>query len=130
MENIILRVILFVVGMIAPLIMWICGKWLQNDLCNERNQYIGYRTELSLKNDNTWKFANEYCGKLWIFSGKMLLLISLMIMILAVMFCESNMMICWIVVILAIIQSVVMIFSIIQVENALKENFDENGNRK
>ena len=32
----------------------------------EINGIIGYRTTMSRKNMDTWKFAHDYCGKLWL----------------------------------------------------------------
>ena len=29
------------------------------------NRLVGYRSRRSMKNVETWKFANEYCGRLW-----------------------------------------------------------------
>ena len=29
------------------------------------NGMLGYRTTRSMKNMDTWKFAHDYCGKLW-----------------------------------------------------------------
>ncbi|HNV04670.1 MAG TPA: SdpI family protein [Petrotogaceae bacterium] len=33
------------------------------------NSLIGYRSPMSTKNLDTWKFANEYSGRFWIKSG-------------------------------------------------------------
>lgn len=31
----------------------------------EINSIFGYRTKRSMKSIDAWKFANDYCGRLW-----------------------------------------------------------------
>ena len=35
------------------------------------NAWYGYRTARSMKNQETWDFAHETCGKLWVRLGKL-----------------------------------------------------------
>ena len=35
------------------------------------NALYGYRTARSMKNQETWNFAHETCGKLWVRLGKL-----------------------------------------------------------
>lgn len=64
------------------------------------NSLIGYRTTRSMKSMDTWKFAHEYCGKLWWKLG-------------------------WLIMILT-----ALIISIYPTEKALKEHFNDDGTRK
>ena len=43
------------------------------------NYFIGYRSSLSLKNKDTWKFANEDCGKRWLKIGKIMLVPTILV---------------------------------------------------
>jgi len=38
------------------------------------NAIYGYRTARSMKNDETWKFAHDCCGRLWFKLGFILLI--------------------------------------------------------
>lgn len=92
------------------------------------NGAIGYRTERSRKNMDTWKFAHEYCGKLWLKTGIILLIASALVHI---PFMESSENIVSVMsIIICSVQCAVIIFTIFPTENALKKTFDDNGNRK
>lgn len=77
------------------------GMYFLKTAPKEINAVFGYRTAMSMKNKETWKFAHKYCGKIWCISG----------------------LVCF-------VQLIPLIGSIIPTERALKRNFDENGNRK
>ena len=40
------------------------------------NSWVGYRTERSMQNEESWKFANQYCGRLWMLFGAAMLVVS------------------------------------------------------
>lgn len=79
---------------------------------------------MSKKNQDTWNFAHEYCGKLWWKIGWIMLLISILIQLLF----NSNA--SYILTFILIVQSIVLLGSILPVEKALKKNFDKDGNRR
>ena len=56
---------MFLCNLLMPLIMLIGGYCMYRKPPKEINGLVGYRTTMSKKNKNTWKFAHEYCGKLW-----------------------------------------------------------------
>ena len=58
-----------------PSIMVIAGYCMYKNPPKEINGLIGYRTAMSEKNKDTWAFAHDCCGKLWIKSGIILLVI-------------------------------------------------------
>jgi len=92
------------------------------------NAFYGYRTNRSMKNDETWKFAHDYCGRLWIKLGFILLIPTI---IASIPFINSSINIVGIVTLVVQgVQVIVLIGSIFPVEAALKKNFDENGNRR
>lgn len=92
------------------------------------NSVYGYRTEMSMKNKDTWEFAHKYCALVWRKVGTIMLILSIIVSIVALTLNDNIQGIAC--VILLTIQALVLILSIFPVEKALKENFDENGNRK
>lgn len=83
---------------------------------------------MSMKNNDTWKFANRYCGKLWIKCGFILLFISIILMLLVIKVSSDTVDI--MATIMCLIQLIPLVGTIYPVEKALKNNFDEKGNRK
>ena len=51
--------------LIIPIVMVIAGRMMWNHCPKHINSMLGYRTTRSMKNMDTWKFAHNYCGKLW-----------------------------------------------------------------
>ncbi len=83
---------------------------------------------MSKKNQETWDFAHQYCGKLWWILGKQLLIFSIMPMIFVYGY-EDNIVDTVGGFVIAF-QSILMCCSIIPVERALRKNFDKDGHRK
>ena len=90
--------------------------------------YSGYRTLMSMKNEETWEYAQRFFGKLWFRSGIVLGVISI-IPLLFFMGKDKDtvgfagMIICY-------VQLVVMLLPVIPTELALRRRFDRYGNRK
>lgn len=82
----------------------------------------------TLKNKETWEFAHHYCGKLWLTIGCAMLVPSVIAMLFLIGKSES--VIGTFGGILCGIQLVFLIGSLFPTERALKNNFDEHGNRK
>ena len=92
------------------------------------NFVMGYRTPMSMKNLETWKFGNVYAGRLMWISG-IILLVGSLAALFAIM--NSSTAVIRNVGIAIIIAHAVMIFgTIILSEIALRKNFDSEGNRK
>lgn len=83
---------------------------------------------MSMKNVDTWAFAHDYCGRLWIKLGLILLIPTIIVQILFVHSGENTIGILTLIV--ESVQLVVLIGSIVPVEKALKRTFDENGARR
>ncbi|MGX7108662.1 SdpI family protein [Facklamia miroungae] len=49
-------------------------------LPNKINSLYGYRTKMSMKNKETWQFAHQHSGNVWIKFGLILLLLIIMVM--------------------------------------------------
>ena len=125
----VLRLLMLFCVTLVPLSMIIFGKIFSKKSPKEINMYVGYRTSMSMKNMDTWNFAHNYSGKLWYLMGMALLPVSILIMLFCVNDKTNNIIgLCTIVIL--IIQTIVMVFSVFLTEKELKKVFDENGNRK
>lgn len=118
---------MMVMDLLAPLTMIYFGLQFEKNAPKEINTTFGYRTTMSMKNQETWKFAHKYIGKLWKIWGWLLLLISVAVMLFIlgkdIIFVSiTGGVIC-------AIQIVVIICTMISTEMALKKNFDQNEHR-
>ena len=111
-----------------PLVMIVVGRMTWKHCPKNINSLIGYRTTRSMKNMDTWKFAHEYCGKLW---WKLGWLIMILTAVMYIPLYQGNDNIIEIAgVVLITIQCTVLIISIYPTEKALKEHFTDDGTRK
>ena len=89
---------------------------------------FGYRTTMSMKNQETWKLAHRVCGRYWFICGLILLPLSVLPMLFVIN--RSTETIGMTGMIAVFVQLVPMLCVIIPTEHALRKNFDKNGNRK
>ena len=115
------------IDILIPLLMMLFG-WLLKHKTPRKNAIYGYRTSMSMKNNDTWVFANRYCGKLWIKCGLILLFISVILMLTVIKASSDTVDI--MATIICLMQLIPLIGTIYPVEKALKNNFNENGNKK
>ena len=92
------------------------------------NSMSGYRTTRSMKNMDTWKFANDYCGRIWWKIGWVMIIPSALIHI--PLYHSDKNTIGFAVLILVTIQCFIMIISIYPTEKALKKHFNDDGTRR
>ncbi len=119
---------MFICNLLIPLIMLVGGYFMYKKPPKEINSVVGYRTKMSKKNKDTWEFAHIYCGRLWLKLGIALVIPTVIVQI---PFVHSNdNVIGNMTLIVEMIQLVVLLCSIIPVEQALKKAFDENGVRR
>lgn len=114
--------------LLIPLLMLIAGRMMWKHCPKHINGVLGYRTSRSMKNMDTWKFAHEYCGRLWWKLGFILLVPSVLIHIPFYHGEENTIGIVGI--ILITIQCIVLIASIFPTESALKKTFYDDGTRR
>lgn len=88
------------------------------------NCIYGYRTNRSMKSQETWDFAHKQFGSMCIPCGAVTAVISAALMFIFKDYYEAAS------VVLLTLQCIVICFSIIPVEKKLKENFDDNGKAK
>lgn len=119
---------LFICNLIVPVIMLIAGRMMWKHCPQKINSVYGYRTRRSMKNMDTWKFAHNYCGRLWYKIGCIMLLLTVVVQI--SFFRSGEEVIGTVGLVLCTIQIVVLIASIFPTEAALKKTFHEDGTRR
>ena len=119
---------MFVCNLLVPLLMVVFGRIMYKHAPKSINGIYGYRTSMSMKNEDTWKFAHDYCGKLWYKLGLIMLLLSVLVQL---PFMKSSTdTVGNVTLVLEFVQICVMICSIVPTELALRKTFDKYGNRK
>ena len=119
---------LWICSLLVPVIVIITGRMMWKHYPKNVNGLIGYRTTLSMRNIDTWKFANEYCGRLWYRIGLLMLIFSIIICLL--FFKASYNTAFMASLILIAIQCIILVATIFPTENALKREFPEEGRRR
>lgn len=119
---------LLICDLIVPVCMVVGGRAMWKHAPAQINDFVGYRTPRSTKNEDTWKFANAYCGRLWWKAGWMMLVPSALAHIPFYHGSEGTLgaLGC----VLCTVQCALMAALIFWTEKALKRVFDENGNRR
>lgn len=121
-------ILMFFSCLLVPGVLMSFGSALRKNAPGQINALFGYRTALSMKNRDTWEFANTYWGKLaW--KWGLWMLIGTTAALLAVFFASED--VVYIVsTIVCCVQVVLILATIPIVERKLKQEFDENGNRR
>lgn len=115
-------------NIIVPFITIFTGWFMWKRPPKEINRIIGYRTKRSMYNNDTWKFAHNFCGKLWWIMGWIILGISVAVLI---PFIHSTYLTIGIAVLVSVVvQCLILVLSIIPTEIALKKTFFDNGTRE
>lgn len=123
-----LKVFIFCCNLLIPLMLIIFGWVMQKHPPKNINSIYGYRTSMSMKNQDTWDFAHKACGKLWWKIGWIMLIFSAVVQLL--FFNSDRNMIGILSAILCTVQCIILIGTIFPVEKALKKNFNPDGSRK
>lgn len=118
---------MFICDLLIPFLMIICGRMMWKHSPKRINSIAGYRSKRSMKNMDTWKFAHDYCGRLWWKIGWLMLIPSAAIHV--PFYNKSENAIGVMGGVLCTVQCLVLILSIIPTERALKKNFTEEGIR-
>ena len=117
--------LMLLVMLITPLTMVGFGLVFLKNPPKSINSFYGYRTKRSMKNQDTWDFAHHVCGKIWLVCGLVSLPFSLVPVWLAVY--KSKDVVSLTGLIVLGLQVVLLLVSLIPVERALKNHFDEFG---
>lgn len=121
-------IFMLVMVLLMPLLVVGLGTLLVKSPPKNVNWAFGYRTERSVKNKDTWAFAQRYSGRIWQRMGWPLLAVSVLIMLLVLGKDEDAVGTAGIIVVA--LQVAAVVGSLFPTERALKRTFDENGNRR
>ena len=109
-----------------PIMMFIFGLIFLKKPPKKINMIYGYRTSRSMQNMETWLFANKMLGKIWTFAGLAIFFVSLLAYCLPTYdrMYETDY-VCFVSVIIAVLQIIPMVCTVIPVEKALSKNFEK-----
>ena len=116
------------IGLLFPAIMLLMGRYFMKTAPKEINYIFGYRTNISMKNKDTWEFAHKYIGKLWFRFGWILVPITIIPMLFVLG--KSEDIIGTVGAVVVVVDLIILISAIFPTEMALKKTFDKEGNRK
>lgn len=114
-------------NLLVPVIMIGIGRIFVSHPPKKINYIYGYRTTRSMKNNETWHFAHNYCGRLWFKAGWFVLIISVLPMVFVMH--QKSRVVGMVGGGIIVVQLMVLMGSIIPVERALKRRFDKDGNK-
>lgn len=127
-KEVYLMYVLFLCNLLIPVVVIVTGRIMWKHYPKNINGLVGYRTTRSMKNMDTWKFANEHCGRLWYKMGLFMLAFSVLVSVLLLRTNDNTY--SMISLIFVLLQCIILIVSIILTELALKKMFYEDGTRK
>lgn len=110
------------VSSIIPVILISFGLYFRKNAPKNINYIFGYRTARSMKNKDTWLFAHNFCGKIWLIGGIIVLILSIAIM-LSVINMDTDT-IGYVGAGCSFLSIILIIISVFFTENALKKKFN------
>ncbi len=116
-------IFLSICSMLVPLSMILLGYQWKDNPPKDRHGLSGYRTTMSTLNDDTWKYAHKYWGKINLVLGIVLMIVSLLVLI----FMRNHTNFEMISVYLVFIQLGIMTLTIIPTEFLLHKHFTKQG---
>ena len=119
---------MLVMDLLVPAVMIVFGRLFFSKAPHTINCTFGYRTAMSMKNQDTWQFAHQYCGKLWLRLGWILVPLSIIPMLFVIG--KDIETIANVGLGVSLLQLAPMAGSIFLTEIALKKVFDKNGRKK
>lgn len=115
-------------NLLIPVIMLIAGKLFRTNAPKNINWIIGYRTAMSMKNQDTWVFAHKYAGSFYWKWGWVVLVFTIIFMLFILG--QSVEIVSTAGCILMFLQLIPLIAVIPHTEKALHHTFDKDGKRK
>ena len=122
-------VFMLVMNLLIPALMIGLGLMFLKKPPQKVNGWYGYRTSRSMKNQDTWDFAQRYTGTVWWKWGWIMLPPVVVAQALTLLCPDMESMCLWSLV-PTTAETVVLVATIFPVERALKRNFDKDGNRR
>lgn len=121
-----MKIFMFVVSLLIPLTMIGFGALWKKHPPADINMVYGYRTSMSMKNRQTWEFAHHLMGKIWFWTGIVVLALTLI----SFFVFYSSKRFETIMGNAVLIQIIPLCVGIIPVEAALHKKFDKDGRPK
>ena len=115
-------------NLLIPAIMLGAGKLFLKKAPKDINWIFGYRTTMSMKNEDTWDFAHKVAGAFWLKWGWITLAITVVTMLLILNKSDEAISVVGCIILFA--QMIPLIAVIPHTEKALRNTFDKAGNRK
>lgn len=113
-----MKLFFYITDLLLPVMMTLLGFVFLKRPPKNINMFYGYRTSRSMRSMDSWQYAHERCGKLWIRLGPVLFLLILLSKLLIPLDEE----------ILSLVHMTILIFSLFAtvfvVEKELKRKFD------
>jgi len=116
---------IFTISSLIPIMMIGFGSLFLYKPPKKRNVIFGYRTRMSQKSDETWRFAHIYCGKIWQIMGLWMLPVIFAIMLWLKGTSDKTLGIAGSVI--CSIELIPLTFSVILTEIALRKHFFNDG---
>ena len=121
-------IFMLAMGLLFPVVMILFGTMSMKSAPKKIYYIFGYRTDMSMKNRETWEFAHKYFGKLWFRLGLLLIPITVIPMLFAIG--NSENVVATVGLIVCFVNTVTLIVPIFFTEKALNKAFDKDGKRK
>ena len=121
-------IFMLAMGLLFPAIMILFGAVFTKTAPKKINYIFGYRTDMSMKNRETWEFAHKHIGKLWFRLGLLLIPITVIPMLFVIG--NSENVVATVGLIVSFVNTVTLIVPIFFTEKALNKAFDKDGKRK
>ena len=119
-------IFLSVCSLLVPLSMILLGYTWKDNPPKDRQGISGYRTTMSRMNDETWKYAHRYWGRINLVLGIILTILSIFVLI----FYKEKTNFEMISVYLVFFQLGIMVLTIIPTEFLLHKHFTKQGMKK
>ena len=123
-------IFMFVMNLLIPLVMIIYGRIFEKKPPKiARSKFaFGYRTVMSMRNEETWEYAHRFFGKLWFRFGIAVGLISIIVLFFFIGKDKDT--VGFVGMIIDYVQLAAMLLPVIPTEISLRRRFDKYGNRK
>lgn len=123
-----LWILMLLNDLLIPAIMIGFGRIFVRKTPASVGSVFGYRTPMSVKNQDTWQFAHKYCGKLWLKYGLVTLLVTVFAMLFFLGRDRDTVAIAGAAI--CMLQILPILLPVCFTERALKRQFDEDGERR
>jgi len=120
--------IMLLFDLIIPVVMALFGLSFIRKTPRRKRLRSGYRSKQAIRSEDARKFANRLCGYIWLPTGTVLFVITVVVMLINIG--EDTTDLVKTAITLLIVQILVMAVSVIPVEIGLFINFNRKGERR